>query len=591
MSSKKRSLSPPPGNAGKTALSSIFDSPPPPPIRRIRAGRGGGDATALSKVQGIVVRAKDEVVAGPKGPIPKRRIDLVVTGIIVNGAQDVVRTGVEGESYLFPTRVVDNGVEGETGGFKSKSRALIVSPNQVVRKLSTFSSSFYKDSKEGGETGVVACDVGSTVEVSGVAVNAVTKNGATNFYLNGGKVTPLTDSPPSPAVLPQNMIMLASQPKLQEWSAFSASIPAKGFFNTSELNEAQIIQANACQALWQRLVDGAADRLAVMSQCKDEETARILEGHEARIRATPPEKVASGDTSLFLVDKFDSTIAPIVQLGLTPSNRVPEVIQKLQAGGEEAFKLPQTFTAPWVVHVETAGKSLNVDLRVAYVFDKEAALEALDKGLQPTLVTQSAGIAMSLSLRDFAVKFGTLLEEKVVMACKQLLPIADFAAFPKVSNLEEGGGTETIKTDFPEGGTLYVDMSATLKKCSIPVSESFIKANLCGGGAQFVPPKVAKEVAKLEFPEKVTEMPDLEEYKYQEITYDSFDISNWADLGTVQYRVVVPDVCDIIKANPELVSDPAKGEKFLHNLREDLKSAHKMKSFLTQECLVYALLA
>ena len=41
------------------------------------------------------------------------------------------------------------------------------------------------------------------------------------------------------------------------------------------------------------------------------------------------------------------------------------------------------------------------------------------------------------SMRDFAVKFGSLLEEKVGMACKELIPIADFAAFPKVSNIEE----------------------------------------------------------------------------------------------------------------------------------------------------------
>jgi len=459
---------------------------------------------------------------------------------------------------------------------------------QTVRKLSTFSSSFYRDGKDGGETGVCACDVGSTVEVSGVCVNVVVKNGTTNFYLNGGKVLPLMDKAPSAAVLAKHMITFCSQPKSQEWSAFACSIPCKGFFDTSALNDAQKIQANACQAMWRKLVEATADRVAVMSQGKGEETARILEGHEARIRATPPEKVASGDVSLFLIDRYDSTIAPIVQHGLTPSNRVPGIIQKLQAGGSDAYELPPMFTAPWVVNVEVQGKSLGVEMRIAYIFDKEAALDAVDKGdEQPVLATSSAGVALSLSMRDFAVKFGSLIEHKIGMACKELLPIADFACFPKMSNIEEGGA---IGTEFPEGGTLYVDVPATLKKCSVLVSEGFIKTNLCGGGSQFVPPKVAKETAKFDFPDKITEMPDLEEFKYQEITYDSFDISNWSDVGDVEYRVVFGDVFEAVKGDEALATDAAKGEAFLKGL-DVLDSANKMKAYLTTTCLVYAVVA
>ena len=583
-----------PANAAKKQMTSIFDEPAPPPMRKIRGGGGGGsDGTSLCKIQGVVTRTKDETVNGPTGPIPKKRIDIIVTSVITNGAQDIVRTGVEGEVYLFPSKVVDTPEAAETdkknGAFKGKDRQLVVSSMQTMRKLSTFSSSFYKDGKDGGETGVVACQPGMLCEINGVCVNAITKGANTNFYLNGGKVSCLMDKAPSEAALAKHMIALNSQEKMQEWSAFACSIPANGFFQgVDDLNPAQKTQAVACQAMWKKLVEGAADRLAIMAGGKEEAIAQQLEADEQRIRATPPEKVAAGDTALFLIDRYDSTIAPIVQMGLTPNNKVPGMIQTLQAGGVEARKLPQQFTAPWIINIEARGKQLNIEMRVAYVFDRDAAIEAIDKGDDsPVLVTPAAGIAMSLSMRDFAVKFGSLLEDKVAMACTQLLPIADFACFPKMSNIEHGGA-EAIRSDFPEGGSLYLDVPATLKKGSVVVSEGFIKTNLCAGGGQFVPPKVGKDVGRFDFPDKVTSMPDLEEYGVQEITYDSFDLDNWSELGDIEYRVVCPDVFDAIKNDEAIASDQAKGEGFLKELGHDTPS--KMKIFLTGVCLVYAVL-
>ena len=131
-------------------------------------------------------------------------------------------------------------------------------------------------------------------------------------------------------------------------------------------------------------------------------------------------------------------------------------------------------------------------------------------------------------------------------------------------------------------------MPATLKKGSVLVSEGFIKTNLCAGGGQFVPPKVGKDVGRFDFPDKVTSMPDLEEYGVQEITYDSFDLDNWSELGDIEYRVVCPDVFDAIKNDETIATDQAKGEGFLKELGHDTPS--KMKIFLTGVCLVYAVL-
>lgn len=588
-------------NNARRQSSSIFTQPAPPPMRKIRANRGGdSNSTALCKVQGVVTRTRDETVQGPKGPIQKKRIDIVVTGVIANGAQDIVRSGVEGETFIFPSRQVDtpeaaesgSGGQGGNSGFKAKARELMVSPMQKVRKLSTFSSSFYKESKEGGETGVNACEPGMLVEISGVCVNyAVNKTGAPAMYLNGGKVTCLMDKAPHPGKLAEHMIKLNQQERMQEWSAFACSIPARGFFDDAGdfLNPAQKAQATACQALWGRLIEGTADRLAIMAQGKDEELAAQITAHEQRVRMTQPEKLASGDVNLFLVDQYDSTIAPIVQEGLSPWKREPGVITRLNGAPEDHAGLPSAFTAPWVVNVETNGKSLSVDMRVCYVFNKEAACDAYDEGADsPLLATTSAGIAMSLSLRDFAHKFGSLIEGKVTMACRELLPVADFAAFPKMSNIDEGGA-DAIKTDYPEGGTLYVDMVKTLSKTAVLVDIDFVKSTLCGGGTQFVPPKVKSDVPKLDFPNGIAEMPDLEEYGYQEITYASFDLNNWTALGDVQFRIVYPGVLEALgqEGGEKACSDAAKGQELLKQAAGDAN----LKSFLTGDCLVYAVLA
>lgn len=586
------------GNEAKRATRSIFSEAAPPPMQHVRANRSGDAVgTNLCTVVGYVTRVDDKIVNGSSGPVSKRQINMIVTGIIAKGAQDVVRTGVEGEVYMFPSRAMESPETAETGAdkdskFKSKARELVVSPTQSVRKLSTFSSMFYKDGKDGADAPVMSCAPGMMIEISGVCVNAVTRGGVTNCYLNGGKITCKTSNAPSPGCLPEHMIRLCKQEKMQEWSAFAGSIAMKGFFDENHLSamsDAQKQQAVDCQAMWELLVEGAADRLAIMAQGKDEAIAAQLNAHEQRIRATPPAKLASGDVSLFLTDRYDCTLMPVLQVGMSPWDRVPEFVKMLEGTAEEQASLPQKFTAPWVVNVAFQGKAINLDMRIAYVFNKDAAVEAFDKGDDgsPLLVTETAGAAMTLSLRDHGFKFGSLFEEKVKMACDAMLYTGDFAAFVKMSNVEDGGA-EVIKTDFPEGGTIYLDVKSSLARHSVLVSEDFVKTNMCGGGTLFVPPRVSKDVEKLEFLQGVTEMPDLEEYGYQEITYDAFDIDNWSSLsGTIEYRVVHPGVRAALAANKDLASDSAKGE---HHLKEQAgaTSPAEMKQWLTGSCLVYA---
>lgn len=607
MSSKKNRTPPSPsvGDAPagpvKKKQCSVFDEEPPPPQRKIRANRGdSGGETSLIKVQGYVTRTQDIVVNGAKGPIPKKEVNLIVTAVITNGAQDIIKTGIDGQAFLFPSKNVDTPEQAEQGdkkddGFKAKRRELVAMPVQQVRQLSTMKCSFYKEGKDGESVGVAACEPGMQIEISGVHANYVNSANGPSLYINAGsKVTCLMDKAPLPGALAAHMIALAKSEQMQCWSAFSCSLPMDGYFNErffEDASEAQKAQIMACRALWERVVEGMADRLGKMAEGKEEALAASLTAHEERVRATPPARVASGDTDLFKLSKYDNTIAPIVQSGLTPWCRVPALLQKLQGSAEDRAMLPSAFTMPWIVRIEIQGKALSVDLRVMSVFDKEQAVLAQSKDDDPTIVSPNTypAITISLSLRDFGVKFGTLLEEKVKLACSQVLKTSEFAAFPSVFNID---GSGSMKTAFPEGGTLFVDVPKTLATHSILVSEGFIKTNMCGGGTQFVPPKVKADVAKLDFPDKVTTMPDLEEYGYQELTFDSFDIENWNDLAKFEFRIVCPGVFEALRENKELASNAALGEAFLKKASTTpLDTPAKMKAFLTGECLVYAVLA
>lgn len=586
------------GNNAKKQMLSMFNRPAPPPVRHVRHSTGGsGDSTSLCRIQGVCVRTKDEEVTGPGGKIPKRRIDVIVTSIISNGAQDLVKTGVEGQTFLFPSRVVDTPdatASADGGAFKAKPRELCVSPLQTVRQLSVVSASFYRESKDGAANGVNAVEIGSTVEISGLCVNTSTRGGTTNYYLNASKVTLLaSDDKVNISSVSRKMIDLASGEKMQELSAFGCSSGMHGWFGAQDLaglNTAQHAQAKQCQAMWARLVKGAADRLESMAGGKDESLAGEITGHEQRVRATDPARLAAGDVSLFLTDKYDVNIAPLVQKGLTPADKTPDVIHQLQGSVKEQLELPDIFTAPFIVKQEIKGKALLLDFQVAMVFNKGMAVEASDKGDDnPLLISTGAVISTTLSMREMAHKFCSLHESKVKTAVTELLPSATFAVFPVVNPVVQDGEVREIKSDFPLGGTLFFDMAATLGVCSAKVSEDFIKQVLCGGGNVRVAPPTAKDVVKLDLPDKVTDMPSLANDGYEELTGSSFDITNWADLeGSIEYRVVFQDVAEAVVGDKGITTDTKAGEAYVTDLAPG--GVAKLKAWLTNEALVYAVL-
>ena len=560
-----------PVNAAAAAIDDIFSAPPPPPAKKIRANRGGdSNFTALCKVQGVVLRASDVTREYSKGPTKKRVLEVVITGMVTNGAQDCIRSGVPGENYVLPTRVVEAAAAaaGDSKEFKGKARELVVEDLQRCRKLSAAKFEFFKEPGEKAKKpdespGVNQCVPGTLVEISGVVCNLANGKNGEALYLNASSAMPLASSDVvTEAILAQHLIQLNLTAEMQEWAVFGASRPVDGWFNATGLNPSQLRQAEAGQAMWKRLNEGVADRLAVMASGKDEDTAAKLNTHESRIRAIDPARLADGATNMLLPDpKYDPTIAPIVQSGTEPWNRKPGLVRKLQAGGEEAEKLPDKFAAFYTTSVEVHKDLLSVEMGACVITDKEAALEAIEAGVESPMLVVPHAAAFSLSMKDFAVKMGCMFTDKATMGVKEVLPFAEEAAYPTVNNMDG----QAMTSEFPFGGTKFINMGPTLKKAGVLVSEEWVKKSLCGGGVQFIAPKTERE--KFNLPDKHSgEMPFLSKYYYQELTSDSFDLDDFKSLPkkterTLEYRVVYEGVSADLGQAKELASDEKKGEE------------------------------
>ena len=577
----------------KKAMFSRYGGPAPAPLRKIRGGGGKGNSQ-LSKLQGVVTRVSEKTFNQASGPVVKKVVDIIVTNVIGNGAGDVVKTGVPGMDWIFPSSKVDSPEASESVAaddkFKAVAREINLDETQI-RKLNVFSSSFYKEQKNGeSAAGVASVDVGSLVEINGVSIDAVTRNGSTNFYRNAGKLMPLTDKAPSAAELGPQMISLMHQSGMQSWAAFQSSANAGGWFDTSQLNPEQTKQAVACQAMWSKVVHSTADRLAIMAQGKGDLEETYFKGHEERVLVDiDPAKLANGSMSLFLPGPYDKDIVPVLHIGMSPSNRTPGLIQKLAGSPEDQASLPDVFAAQSLINLEVRGKAVRLEMSSDAIYDRTAAVDALDKGENdPILGGPNQRIPFTVSLRDVGWSFGSVIEAKACMAASELLWSADFAAFPRMERVDDG----STESNFPEGGKLFIDVPSTLRKSALKISEKFVKDVLCGGLNAFIPIKMkADDVTKLELPTGVSELPYLVEHAYEELVSGAgFNLENWTEEGKVEFYVVIEGVFKALSEDPELATSTDKAEAYLRGL-EGLDSNIKVRNFLASQALVYAVKA
>ena len=279
----------------------------------------------------------------------------------------------------------------------------------------------------------------------------------------------------------------------------------------------------------------------------------------------------------------------VLQIGQSPSERTPGMVQKLAGSVEEQASLPDSFAVQTLANVEVRGKAVRLEMSSDAVYDRTAAIAAIDKAEHdPILGGPNQRVPFTVSLRDVGWSFGSVIEGKAAMAASELLWSADFAAFPKMERVVDG----SAESSFPEGGKLFMDVPGTLRKSALKVSEKFIKDVLCGGLNAYIPVKQkAEDVTKLEMPIGVDELPYLVENGYEELSSGAgFNLENWADEGTVEFYVVIEGVFKLLAENPELSTSTDKAEEHLRKM-EGLETNVKLRNYMASQALVYAVKA
>ena len=563
------------------------------PAKKIRAGGKGGNSQ-LCRIQGIITSKGDTTVKGPKGQeIQKVMLTVFPNKIISNGAPDVVITGVPGQNYLFPSRPLDTPEAAESnGGYQSKERELVCEVDGLLRRVSSFTASFYKETADGKAATASACEVGMQVEISGVCAQygKPRSDGTVGLFLNGGRPTPASDTAPSSRNLPKVFKAFASQPEMQLQAAFATSVAVHGFFSASELNPAQQEQVEICKSMWATVTEATADRLVTMQSGKSEQIAEILGIHERRVRSTSPAALASQQQILFRTDPagYDCDIAPIVITGLSPSKRTPGQISDLMEPGPRRDALPETFVACWVgPNIDwLKDTGFNLEICAAFVWNSKLAAEALDAGeYNPIVASSGTAIAMTQSMKDWAAKIGTPDKAKLQMGINNLIKSAEMTFFGKTFSPLGGVGGE-LPCTFPLG-SIYVNMPETLQKAAVIVPHEFIKTVMCEGNSQYVP----DEVEGLQQVEANGAMPVFLSADYQELTQNGkgFKFSNLVPRSgmKLEFRVVYEGSHENIGKDPTIASVPQKGQEHIEEAAAAVGEG-SIKDFLSGSCLIYA---
>lgn len=589
----KRAEAPPVNQAAKGTLS-IFDQADIMPFKVARSVGGGANAgTTLIKVSGIVTEVKEDAINGKAGKVPVTKLRIVADSVIQNGAQDVVVTSFPGEEVLFPSFQLDEPAMAEDSNankFRSKQRALQLDPMcQTVYKTGALFTNFYKtDKSNGGQEGPSVASqaaVGLRVEVVGVCANFKENNA----YVNASRITADIASAPPPHRVAAAFKTFCELPHVQKQCALNLARASDGFFETSGMDESKEAQAKACQGFWRAHIRETADRLEIMAQGKSDETHSALMAHAARIRATPAEKLAAGETTLWLKGKYDNDVAPVCVSGWVPWETSHPLQTQLVGGEGVSDLLPSCFCVPKVHTVSVAGKEgslIDVSFLAAFIFDRDAAIEAIKMGKDtPLIISRGPAAAVQLSMKDMAAKVGTFSPSKVPLVAKEVLPFGEFSAFVKTKNLERGAQV-AVNCEFPDG--FFLDMPATLVKTSVLVSEGFVKSKLCFDANNYdFDDSVETELEPLN---PTIKRARLKTAHFCEISTKSFTFTGLkAELPAgkaIAYRVIYEGVTSDLSKNKDLASDAAKGDAHVE-LAAGL-SEKETRDFLISSCALYA---
>lgn len=572
---------------------------------KTRVSSGGGNQ-ASATIHGIVVATADSTITGASGqPLQRRDLSLWVTEVESTGVQDAVKGNPE--CFLLPTtsEPVASG-EKRTREIKLEAQTKVRQLTGTVVRIGFFAG----DDKKG--PGAKAAFVGSRVTVKNVVAAWSMRDNVPKIFLNSnGNIVNINNERVLSKHVDAFVINELATPISQSISCFNASYIYGGYFDAEfacstlgveSLNPAQEEQVAGAQRMWIENKNALVASLRTKGQQIGGDLGAELENRANGIESMPINELAGGYKAMFMGDVYDHRVAAITSKGVAAWAPAPQPIKEI---GECGYSKT---IASKVKRFDITGHSLDLEIYLMLCPDVAAAKKALintgrpDAGFlipkqsetndQGTFVVPSASIIATQSMREMARRFSILEKLKLEMVMAETIPYIDYGMLVKCIPSD---GTRVPAT-FPI--VSFLDVTTTLKRVAVTVSEAFVKQYLLDGAVTHVPDPLKESTEKFELPKGVTTFPTLEIDGLQNLSTTPFKFSTWRAVNKT-YHLIVPNMSNLLQQvskqqrsaggtpTPAPTIDTEAGEAFLKSL---VNEGEDVGDYVKEECICYACL-
>lgn len=586
-----------PGEKAKRAFLECASQPVPKPM--LATGGGGGNVS----VEGVVLRVGKISVAGKKGSVPKVNLTVMVTKVIHPSSAPVVPL-TTAAAFCLPTKTEEATPEAIAKDPNAKGATVIdleTGINSVIKAnfLNQITCSFYTDTA-GGKPGKGGAGGGggggggdkdaSSIENVSVGSKVLISNVTCSFgkdrqvlYTNAKKATMLRASNVASADIIQELRGSNSQ----ETSALMLAMTLHGFHGYPTGNSAQEAQAEACRSAWKQSMEGITAKLKSLANgATAEKTQEALQKLVHGAQEVSAESASAGAIPLPVDIHKDCTSpysAVLLQTGVSPEMQVPDAVlslfDKVSAAG-----LPSSFVSAQVASVDFRGALVQVSYLLRFVFDKQAALEAIDEGMDPVLSSNTPAASTKFSKRSIGPELvGSLTNSKIEIALTEVLPYADQAV---VTSVFPRDATDMLDGHF--GSSSGIDFASGIERAAIAVSKEWLNSNMLSGrGVHIYSSPTDEEV--FEPATGATPSPTLARSRYVALSEESFELDELKapDGKEIKFFVVYDGCAKDVKANASINTNVEAGEE--HIAQVVAAKETEVKEFLKKSTVVYAI--
>jgi hypothetical protein len=565
------------------------------PIPEVKHSSGGGGSAT---VEGVVLRATNIMVEGRTGKVPKRQLTIAVTNVMASNAKDIISPGVDGMHFVLPTTKLEPSPEDVARDKYSKPTYPldVHHANTKLSYLGTISASFYIENekdKDNSKVDVASICPGMHVVVSGIGAS-FGKNGPDGLlFTNAKKVSPSTGVI-APGDAAQALIDVACSAKVMAASTFLWSSVMGGFHGLTYSEPVHQLQVDILSGKWAQLVQGSASKCEALAMSLGTDpsvasTVAALQGQAARIKEIKHEDAAMG-APVFMIDLPKDCMtpyqAPLVQLGLSPSNSEMLKFTSMLFDSDQRAKLPNSFTEAKVVNVAFQGNLVTLDFRIFYVSDRAAAGAAVADGINPLLYTHKPAASVKISKKTLGGEMlGTVVDKKIEFATREVIKYCDMAVWAPI--FPRGPDDSSLNGHF--GNTNGIDIKTGILRAGIAVSSEWLDKNMLNGRGVMV----YTALDGVTTVESNGNPPVISKNYIQALSETSWDISKLRKQCPANKRLefrVLYDGCsgDVAKSD-KIAESVEAGEAHLADVVPMAREDGDVEAFLLEDSLVYAI--